>query len=83
MLRTNVYLTQKQEQAIKLRAAVSKQPRAVVLRAVIDEGLKAIPVQASSSTLGLLRLGEIAEQFKGKVQGPKDLSSNIDKYLWD
>ena len=83
MLRTNVYLTEEQERAISQRAAVTKKPKAAVLRLIIDQGLKTFSIQTSSSVLGFLKLGEVARQFKGKVKGPKDLSQNIDKYLWD
>ena len=83
MLRTNVYLTEEQERAINVRALASKQPKAAVLRSLIDQGLKASLSQPFPSTQAFFKLGKIAEQFKGKVTGPKDLSSNIDKYLWE
>lgn len=83
MLRTNVYLTAEQEREINLRAAVAKKPKAAVLRDVIDQGLKTSPRQKSASAEAFVRLGEMAKKFKGKVKGPKDLSQNIDKYLWD
>ena len=83
MLRTNVYLTQEQVKEINARAAVMQKPKAQVLRDVIDTGLKASPVQKSASAEAFVRLGEIAEQFRGKGKAPKDLSANLDKYTWD
>lgn len=83
MLRTNVYLTEQQNREIQIRAALSKKPKAQVLREVVDEGLKHSPKLKSTSIDAFIKLGEIAEQFRGKGKGPKDLSVNIDKYLWD
>lgn len=83
MLRTNVYLTQEQEREIKVRAAIGKKPRAEILREVIDNGLKVASVQKSASTQAFMKLAKIAQQFKGKGTAPKDLSRNLDKYIWD
>ncbi len=83
MLRTNVYLTEDQERAIKVRAAIMNKPKAEILREVISHGLKATSVQKSASTATFLRLASIAKQFKGKGTGPKDLSANLDEYIWD
>lgn len=83
MLRTNVYLTEEQERAIRTRATVNKKPKAEVLREVIDIGLKATPAQRSVSADVFMKLAQIAEQFRGKGTAPKDLSANLDKYTWD
>lgn len=81
MLRTNVYLTEEQERAIKIRAAVMKKPKAEILREVINDGLRASPAQKSTSMEAFLKLAELGKQFKGTA--PKDLSINHDKYTWD
>lgn len=81
MLRTNVYLTEEQERAIRVRVTVTKKPKAEVLREVIDKGLRTIPVQKSASAEGFLKLAELGKRFKGTA--PKDLSINHDKYTWD
>jgi len=83
MLRTNVYLTQEQERMIKAQAAIVQKPKAEVLREIIDKGLKASSLQKSASTEVFMRLANLAENFKGKGTGPKDLSRNLDKYTWD
>ena len=83
MLRTNVYLTEDQERAIRARAAVNKKPKAEVLRELINVGLKATPLQGSTSADVFMRLGQVAEQFRGRGTAPKDLSTNLDKYTWD
>lgn len=83
MLRTNVYLTEEQNRTIRIRAAAFKKPKAQILREVIDEGLKVTPIQKSSSVEMFVKLAEVAQQFRGKGTGPKDLSVNLDKYTWD
>jgi len=83
MLRTNVYLTEEQEREISLRAAMSRKSKAVVIRDLIEQGLKVSPVPASPTANAFVKLGKIAGQLRGKVKGPKDLSQNIDTYLWD
>ena len=83
MLRTNVYLTEEQERAIRARASVTQKPRAEILREIINKGLKADPVQKSASTELFTRLADVAEKFRGKGKAPNDLSRNLDKYTWD
>lgn len=83
MLRTNVYLTEEQERELSRRAAIARKPKAKILREVIDKGLQATPVQKSTSTAKFMELAEIAQEFKGKGKAPRDLSTNLDKYIWD
>jgi len=83
MLRTNVYLTEEQERAIKFRAAITKKPKAAVIRDIIENGLKVTPAPKDTSTQIFLNLAKLAEEFKDKGTAPKDLSTNLDKYIWD
>lgn len=83
MLRTNVYLTEDQERELNRRAAIAKRAKAAVLREVIDQGLKTTPSQKSASTASFMKLAEIAQKFKGRGSAPRDLSTNLDKYIWD
>ena len=83
MLRTNVYLTEEQERAIRIRATINKKPKAKILRDLINVGLNTTPVQGPSSADIFMSLGQVAEQFRGKGTAPKDLSTNMDKYTWD
>ena len=83
MLRTNVYLTEEQEQEIKTRANDTQRAKAVVLREIIETGIKATNLQKSASTEVYMKLANIADQFKGKGTAPKDLAANLDKYTWD
>ncbi len=60
-----------------------KKPQAVIvsLEAYKDfEELKSKQKQQGSA-LALLKIAQMAEQLK--VKGPKDLSTNLDKYTWD
>ncbi len=60
-----------------------KEPQAVIvsLEAFKDfEELKNKQRQQGSA-LALLKIAQMAEQLK--VNGPKDLSTNLDKYTWD
>lgn len=83
MLRTNVYITEDQARELNLRAVITQKPKAEVLRAVINQGLKATPIQKSSSAQAFMKLAQVAQRFKGKGTAPKDLSTNLDKYTWD
>lgn len=60
-----------------------KEPQAVIV-SMEDfkdfEELKSKQKQQGSA-LALLKIGQMAEQLK--VKGPKDLSTNLDKYTWD
>lgn len=60
-----------------------RKPQAVIvsLEAFKDfEELKSKQKQQGSA-LALLKIAQMAEQLK--VKGPKDLSTNLDKYTWD
>lgn len=83
MLRTNVYLTEEQERELNRRATIAGKAKAKVLREVIDKGLQATQSQKSTSTTAFMKLAEIAQAFKGKGNAPRDLSTNLDKYIWD
>lgn len=83
MQRTNVYLTEEQAREINRRATFTRRPKAAIIREVIDKGLQLTSIQQSESTRAFMRIAEIAEQFRDKGTAPEDLSSNLDKHLWD
>jgi hypothetical protein len=77
MIRTQVYLTEKQARDIKLRAKREQKYEAEVIRELVSEGLKTSASQRRESTgESLLRLAGIG----GK--GPADLSTRLDDYLY-
>jgi hypothetical protein len=81
MLRTNLYLTEEQNNEIVRLAVATKRPKAAVLRHLIVFGLKNSSLAKFNSTQDLLKLASLAETLPGK--GPVDLSANLDKYAWD
>ena len=51
------------------------------MRLAIKEGVEQIKEKKTSSASVFLKLAEMGKKYK--LRGPKDLSSNLDKYLWD
>ena len=76
MLRTQVYLPEDIYQEIKVAAKKENKATAQVVRELLEEGLS-IKRQKSSIGKALLELTTI------KAKGPKDLSTNIDNYLYE
>jgi hypothetical protein len=81
MIRTHVYLTEGQSQAIKLRSRRDQKPEAEVLRDIVDKGLAVEGSTAKMSTgQSLLQLVELGKKYG--AHGPTDLSTNLDDYLY-
>jgi hypothetical protein len=85
MIRTQVYLTEEQSQAIKLRSRRDQKPEAEVLRDIVDKGLAVEGSTTKMSTgmstgQSLLQLAELGEKYG--AHGPTDLSTNLDDYLY-
>lgn len=78
MIRTQVYLPEELYQNIKLIANKEKKAKAQVIREVLDEGIKG---KQGNSGRVLLEIAAMAKRYRWK--GPKDLSRNIDKYLYE
>ena len=74
MIRTQVFLPEETYQYIKIRAQRERKPSAQVIREVLEAGMKKSEKQNAGETL--LQLAKLG----GK--GPKDLSKNIDRYLY-
>lgn len=75
MLRTQIYIPKPLHQTAKLVAKRKKRAVASLYRELITSGLEAeLQRQAEKSLDSLLQL-----KFRG---GPKDLSANIDHYLY-
>lgn len=75
MLRTQIYLPQDLRHEIDVVARKEKKPAAQVIRELLRSGIDGR--QQESIGQALSRLANI------KAKGPKDLSSNIDKYLYE
>ena len=80
MIRTQVYLSKDLYDGISLIAKQEKKPSAQVLRELLTESIRAkVEKQNAGQALkGLAKLGE-----KLQIRGPKDLSTNVDKYLYE
>ena len=78
MIRTQIYLPKDLYQHIDLLAKREKKAKAAVIREVLEEGVKRKQGNAGKV---LLEIAAMAEKYKWK--GPKDLSKNIDKYLYE
>lgn len=79
MIRTQVYLTPHQKTKIALVSRQRRQAEAELIRELIDVGLAAVPTGASAGA-ALLSLAKLGDQLG--VQGPADLSTKHDAYLY-
>ncbi len=81
MLKTFLYLPEELNKKIEQAAEEQGKSKAEVLRIAIKEGLGTTTFQSNASAQSMLRIEEIGQ--KNNIFGPKDASTEIDKYLWD
>lgn len=81
MIRTQVYLPKDLYQEIKIVATKEKKASAQVIRDMLEEGVDKKRKGRKTAGQALLELAEMAK--KNNWRGPKDLSTNIDKYLYE
>src|SRR5258706_11271048 len=62
-------------------ARITRKPKETVLREVVETGLKSYQTTPTKGVKALVDLAEWAE--KHNITGPKDLSTNHNKYAWD
>ena len=75
MIQKQVSLPEDLDQKIRERAKLLQESEERVIRELIEQGLKTTkPVSLGESLRQLASLG---------IKGPKDLSQNIDKYLYE
>ena len=79
MIRTQVYLPKDLYQEIRITAQQEKKARAQVIREALKKGLR--KKKAKTAGEALLEIAEMAKKYNWK--GPKDLSINHDKYLYE
>lgn len=80
MLKTYLYIPEQLERKIKITAEAQNKSKAEVIRQALEKGISSVVVQGAVSAQSLLRIAEVGERHKPK--GPKDLSANLDDYLW-
>lgn len=75
MIRTQVFLPEETYQYLKIQAQKEKKPAAQVIREVLKAGIKRrYPQKNNDVWAKLAKIG---------AKGPRDLSKNIDKYLYE
>lgn len=80
MLKTYLYVPEFLNKQIQELALIQKTSKAEVIRKAIEKGINIVQQQSSASVQALFKLAQLGEKIKPR--GPKDLSSNLDKYLW-
>lgn len=78
MIRTQIYLPKELYQEVDWVAKKEKKPKAQVIREAIE---KDVGKKRGNAGDTLLKLAAMAKKYKWK--GPKDLSTNHDKYLYE
>lgn len=78
MIRTQIYLPKALYRSIDIVAKQQKKPKAQVIRESLERSL-----ETKAETIGeaLEKLIEAGKKFH--LHGPKDLSTNHDKYLYE
>ena len=80
MLKTYLYLPEHLDEKISQTAQNQNKSKAEVIRQALEKGITAVSQQSAVSAQALLRIAEVGEKYQ--PQGPKDLSANLDQYLW-
>lgn len=78
MIRTQIYLPKQLYQEVDWVAKKERKPKAQVIREAIEKDMGKKRGNAGDA---LLKLAAMAKKYKWK--GPKDLSTNHDKYLYE
>lgn len=82
MIRTQIYLTEQQIKTLKKQAFMSEVTLSQIIRDLIEKEMvrPMQPKKKRNSGSVLLEMAKEAEAMH--IQGPKDLSKNLDKYLY-
>ena len=80
MIRTQVYLPKDLYRHIDLVAKREKKAKAQIIRDTLEEGLKKKMAHKNAGHV-LLEIAAMAKKYQWR--GPKDLSTNHDKYLYE
>lgn len=78
MIRAQIYLPKQLYQEVDWVARKENKPKAQVIREAIEKDMG-----KKRGNAGKFLLGIAAMARKNKWKGPKDLSKNIDKYLYE
>lgn len=81
MIRTQIYLPKDLYRHIDQVAKREKRAKAQVIRDTLEKGFKRRQKTQKNAGEVLLEIAAMAKKYKWK--GPKDLSTNHDKYLYE
>lgn len=81
MLKTYLYIPEQLEEKITYTAKAQNKSKAEVIRQALEKGITAMQYQGTASAEVLLKIAELGKKMN--IKGPKDLSTNMDKYLWE
>ena len=80
MLKTYLYVPDELNNEVETLAKLESKSKAEIIRSALREGVGVIKKKRASSAEALLEIARIGK--KNRACGPKDLSRNLDKYLW-
>lgn len=80
MLKTYLYIPDHLNTQIAHAAARQKKSKAEIIRYILEKGMSDVHKHDNTSAQALLKLADVGEKYQAK--GPKDLSQNLDTYLW-
>lgn len=79
MLRKQLYINEDLDREIKLLALKQSKAEAEVIRELMYKGLKKIPARTKKFTTPA---DFLLHMVSYKAKGPRDISANLDKYLY-
>ncbi|MEK7458596.1 MAG: hypothetical protein AAB612_03920 [Patescibacteria group bacterium] len=80
MLKTYLYIPDHLNTQIVHAAARQKKSKAEIIRYALEKGMGDVQKRDNASSQAMLKLADIGEKYQEK--GPKDLSKNVDHYIW-
>lgn len=80
MFKTYLYIPTELNQQLEFAAKANRVTKARLMRQALQEGLKVLKQDRNDAGQILLDIASLAK--KNKVQGPRDLSTKMDEYLW-
>jgi hypothetical protein len=80
MIRTQVYISEREAYRIKTTARRHRKSQAEVIREALAQGLNTLQPNPSGGGAGLLAVAQLGQRLG--VQGPRDLSARIDQELY-
>lgn len=81
MIRTQIYLTEQQVKILKEHSFTNEETLSQIIRDLIEKEFFK-PKQTKRQNIGDVLLEMADEAKKLNAKGPKDLSSNVDRYLY-